>query len=225
MSARNRELLALIPVALLVTAGFTSVLLVDTLDVGNATLTYGGYFLAICVADPRPDPDPASARRPVPVPARRAAGRDRAGGAVPDRREPRRRAGAPVRPRCRPVRGDDRLPARPRRARALPLPDRDRGDHPARSAPGARGSARRPTSAFLSVDSGPLSFQPAELGKICIVVFLASYLREQAGGADRRRPPGARGDAAAAQALRPSAGGLGGDDGDARLLSATWAAR
>src|SRR5687767_13650192 len=50
MSARNRELLALIPVALLVTAGFTSVLLVDKLDVGNVTLTYGGYFLAICVA-------------------------------------------------------------------------------------------------------------------------------------------------------------------------------
>src|SRR5215213_9095505 len=50
MSARNRELLALIPVALLITAGFTAVLLVDNLDVGNITITYGGYFLAICVA-------------------------------------------------------------------------------------------------------------------------------------------------------------------------------
>ena len=50
MSARNRELLALIPVALIVTGGLTSVLLVDTLDIGNLSITYGAYFLAVCVA-------------------------------------------------------------------------------------------------------------------------------------------------------------------------------
>ena len=33
--------------------------------------------------------------------------------------------------------------------------------------------------AYLSVDIGPLSFQPAELAKICIVIFLASYLAEK----------------------------------------------
>ena len=49
MSARNRELLALIPVALLLTAGFTAVF-VDNLDVGNVSLIYGAYFLAICLA-------------------------------------------------------------------------------------------------------------------------------------------------------------------------------
>ena len=33
--------------------------------------------------------------------------------------------------------------------------------------------------AYLSVDIGPISFQPAELAKICIVIFLASYLAEK----------------------------------------------
>ena len=33
--------------------------------------------------------------------------------------------------------------------------------------------------AYLSVDVGPISFQPAELAKICIVIFLASYLAEK----------------------------------------------
>jgi cell division protein FtsW (lipid II flippase) len=33
--------------------------------------------------------------------------------------------------------------------------------------------------AYLSVDLGPLSFQSSELAKICIVIFLASYLAEK----------------------------------------------
>ncbi|MGZ5375023.1 MAG: FtsW/RodA/SpoVE family cell cycle protein, partial [Solirubrobacterales bacterium] len=49
MSARNRELLGLIPVALLVTAGFTAVFTVDSANVGNLSLFYGAYFLALCV--------------------------------------------------------------------------------------------------------------------------------------------------------------------------------
>jgi len=32
--------------------------------------------------------------------------------------------------------------------------------------------------AFLAIDVGPLSFQPAEFAKLCLVIFLASYLRE-----------------------------------------------
>ena len=32
--------------------------------------------------------------------------------------------------------------------------------------------------AYLGVKIGPLAFQPAEFGKIAIVIFLASYLRE-----------------------------------------------
>ena len=33
--------------------------------------------------------------------------------------------------------------------------------------------------AFLAVDLGPLSFQPAEIAKIGVVIFLASYLNEK----------------------------------------------
>ena len=50
MSARNRELLALVPVAVLITAGFTAVFLVESNQIGNLSLIYGGYFLALCLA-------------------------------------------------------------------------------------------------------------------------------------------------------------------------------
>ncbi|MFI5123010.1 MAG: hypothetical protein ACHQJ5_08935, partial [Vicinamibacteria bacterium] len=50
MSARNRELLALVPVAIIVTAGFAAVFIVKDNDVSDVSLTYGGYFLALCVA-------------------------------------------------------------------------------------------------------------------------------------------------------------------------------
>jgi len=49
-SARNRELTALIPVALLLTAGFTAVFAQEGSRLGNLSLIYGAYFLAVCVA-------------------------------------------------------------------------------------------------------------------------------------------------------------------------------
>ena len=50
MSARNRELFALIPVALLVTGGFAAVFIVQSNQIGDLSLTYGAYFLAVCIA-------------------------------------------------------------------------------------------------------------------------------------------------------------------------------
>jgi len=59
VSPRNRELLALVPAALLITAGFAAVFLSrDELlgglkgdnDISNVSLTYGGIFLGLCVA-------------------------------------------------------------------------------------------------------------------------------------------------------------------------------
>src|SRR3954464_9575953 len=59
MSARNRELVALIPASLLVAAGFAAIFvsrqqllggLHGTNEVSNASLTYGALFLAICLA-------------------------------------------------------------------------------------------------------------------------------------------------------------------------------
>ena len=41
--------------------------------------------------------------------------------------------------------------------------------------------------AYLGVDIGPLSFQPTEFAKLCIIVFLASYLYEHGEMMVRRR--------------------------------------
>jgi cell division protein FtsW (lipid II flippase) len=49
MSARNRELFGLIPATLLVTGGFTAVLLTRVSNVHDVTLTYGAIFLGCCV--------------------------------------------------------------------------------------------------------------------------------------------------------------------------------
>jgi hypothetical protein len=49
LSARTRELIGLIPVSLLVSAGFAAVLLTRTEDVSDATATYGLVFLGLCV--------------------------------------------------------------------------------------------------------------------------------------------------------------------------------
>jgi cell division protein FtsW (lipid II flippase) len=50
MSARNRELFALIPVAILVVAGFSAVFIVQSDEIGDLSLIYGAYFLALCLA-------------------------------------------------------------------------------------------------------------------------------------------------------------------------------
>ena len=59
MSARNRELLGLVPASLLIVAGFAAIFvsrqdllggLHGTNEVSNASLTYGALFLAICLA-------------------------------------------------------------------------------------------------------------------------------------------------------------------------------
>ena len=49
-SARNRELLALVPVAVLLTAGFAAVFAQENAKLGNLSLIFGAYFLAICLA-------------------------------------------------------------------------------------------------------------------------------------------------------------------------------
>ena len=179
MSARNRELLALIPVALLVTAGFTAVFIVQSDEIGDLSLIYGGYFLALCLAAHLFLRFRLPVRRSLPVPALRAARGGRAGRDLPDRR----RASPSTRRRCSCsglvlFAATIVLPARLPRARALPLPDRDRRHRCSCCAP-FTGIGDQVNGAYLSVDIGPLSFQPAELAKICIVIFLASYLREK----------------------------------------------
>jgi cell division protein FtsW (lipid II flippase) len=51
MTARNRELLGLIPASLLVTAGFAAVFIQQGSDqLSNVSLTYGAIFLGLCLA-------------------------------------------------------------------------------------------------------------------------------------------------------------------------------
>jgi cell division protein FtsW (lipid II flippase) len=50
LSARNRELIGLVPAALLVTAGFTAIFIQSDNALSTVSLTYGGAFLALCLA-------------------------------------------------------------------------------------------------------------------------------------------------------------------------------
>jgi len=50
VSARNRELLALVPASLLLTAGFAAIFIQENDVLSNVSLTYGAWFLALCFA-------------------------------------------------------------------------------------------------------------------------------------------------------------------------------
>jgi cell division protein FtsW (lipid II flippase) len=179
LSARNRELLALIPVAILITVGFAAVFIVhnnQSEDLSGLSLTYGGYFLGLCVAAHLflrlrlPYADPYL----FPLCALLAA------------------VGLVVLYRI-----DDKLALNQASVFVLGLAlfcltivllrdyhvlERYRyliaiagillllGPYITRN---------QTNGAYLSVDLGPIAFQPSELAKICIVVFLASYLAEK----------------------------------------------
>ncbi len=217
VSARNRELLALIPVALLVTAGFTAVFIVESSQIGDLSLIYGGYFLAVClgvhlfIRARLPYADPYL----FPLCALLAAI-----GLVMLFRindTPGPEAGVDLRRRRGPACGDDPLRSRLPRARALPLPDRD-GGHPAaagaapardrrageRRLPRASTSGRSRSSRPSSRRSASSSSSPATCTRSGSCSTVAA--RRVAGLHDP-----------AAEALRAAARGLGRVDGDALL--------
>lgn len=177
MSPRARELFGLIPVSLLVTAGFTAVLITRTEDVNSVTVTYGAIFLGSCLAAHLfirarlPDADPYL----FPLSALLAAF-----GLVMIYRIDETKAGEQA-----VVFGlglgllvatvlflrDYRLLERYRYTIAL-------GGIALLLAPRLPGLGEQVNGAYLGVGLGPLSFQPAEFGKLAIVIFLASYLDE-----------------------------------------------
>ncbi|HEX6585821.1 MAG TPA: FtsW/RodA/SpoVE family cell cycle protein [Solirubrobacterales bacterium] len=178
MSARTRELFALIPVALLVTAGFTAVLITNSEELGNLSFFYGGYFLALCVATHivirvrLPDADPFL----FPLVALLAGfgvvmlyrldeglARDQANWFV---------LGLVLFSATIIFLRDYDVLERYRYLIAL-------AGIGLLLLPRLPGIGETTNEAYLSVDLGPLSFQPTELAKICIVVFLASYLNER----------------------------------------------
>ena len=176
-SARNRELTALVPVAILLTAGFAAVFAQEGTRLDNLSLIYGAYFLAVCVATHvflrvrLPDADPYL----FPLVALLTAfglvmiyriddalARDQANWFV---------LGLVLFALTIQFLRDYEVLERYRYTIAvvgllLLL------------APRLPGIGQQVNGAYLGVKIGPLAFQPAEFSKIAIVVFLASYLRE-----------------------------------------------
>jgi cell division protein FtsW (lipid II flippase) len=178
MTARNRELLGLFPVAVLITAGFTAVYMARSSDLNSPSLTYGGIFLALCltvhvfIRMKLPDADPYL----FPLVALLAAF-----GLVMI------------------YRIDDTL-ARQQAAwfvvgivlfcatilllRDVRKLERYRYVIAAVGIgllmlPRLPGIGAQVNGAYLGVNIGSITFQPTEFAKLCIIVFLASYLVER----------------------------------------------
>lgn len=177
MSARNRELLALVPASLLVTAGFAAVFIQRSDQLSDLSLTYGAIFLALCVAThvvirltlPRADPylfplvallacfglviiyrlDASLARQQAQWFVVGLA------------------AFCATIVFCRDYRRLERYRYTIAAASILLL-----------FLPRVPGIGGQVNGAYLSINVGPVSFQPAELAKIGIIIFLASYLRD-----------------------------------------------
>jgi len=177
VSARNRELTALVPVALLLTAGFTAVFAQESARIDNASLVYGAYFLAVCVATHLylrirlPNADPYL----FPLVALLTA------------------FGLVMIYRIDPTLARDQanwfvlglvlFALTIQFLRDYEVLERYRYTIAAVGlllllAPRLPGIGQQVNGAYLGVKVGPLAFQPAEFSKICLVVFLASYLRE-----------------------------------------------
>jgi cell division protein FtsW (lipid II flippase) len=176
-SARNRELLALVPVAILLTAGFAGVFSQENEKLGDLSLIYGGYFLALCLATHvylrirLPNADPYL----FPLVATLTAfglvmiyridetlARDQANWFV---------LGLVLFALTIHFLRDYEVLERYRYTIAI-------AGLLLLLAPRVPGIGQQVNGAYLGVKIGPIAFQPAEFTKLAIVVFLASYLRE-----------------------------------------------
>ena len=177
MKARTREFLGLIPVSLLVTGGFTAILIARANPPGTLTLTWGAIFLGCCVfahlfirgrlpqADPYLFPLAAllagiglvEIYRIDDVLARKQAQWFVFGLIL----------------FCATIvfLRDHRVLERYRYTIAI-------GSIGLLLAPRLPGIGSQVNGAFLAIDLGFIQFQPAEFAKIGIVIFLASYLRD-----------------------------------------------
>jgi cell division protein FtsW (lipid II flippase) len=177
MSARTRELFGLLPVSLLVAAGFAAVLATRAEDVSDATLTYGAVFLGLCVLAHLfirarlPDADPYL----FPLAALLAAV-----GLVLIYRIDTELAREQAQWF---VVGLILFGATILLVRDHHVLERYRYTIAAASIallvmPRLPGIGAQVNGAFLAIKLGPIQFQPAEFAKLGIIVFLASYLRE-----------------------------------------------
>ncbi len=178
MSARNKELIGLVPVAGLLIAGFASAFVVRGDELDNTSLIFGAYFFAICLAAHLflrirlPNADPYL----FPLVALLAAiglvmlyridaslARDQANWFV---------VGLLLFVATIVLLKDYFILERYRYLIVT-------GGLILLLLPRVPGIGAQVNGAYLGIDIGPLAFQPAELGKLAVVVFLASYLRER----------------------------------------------
>jgi len=177
MRARNRELLALVPASLLVTAGFTAVFIQQEDVVSDASLVYGAVFLGLCLGAhlvlrlTLPNADPYL----FPLFAVLACF-----GLVMIYRIDEELAREQAQWF---VIGLGLFAATIVFLRDYRVLERYRYTIAAAGLlllllPRVPGLGRQVNGAYLGVKLGPISFQPAEFAKIAIIVFLASYLRD-----------------------------------------------
>jgi cell division protein FtsW (lipid II flippase) len=177
VSARNRELMALIPASLLLTAGFAAIFIQQSEQLSNVSLTYGAIFLLLCLAGhflirfTLPYADPyvfplvsvlACFGLVVIYRIDDTLAREQAQWFV---------AGLILFAATILLLRDFRVLERYRYTIALVglllllLPR-------------VPGIGQQVNGAYLGVKLGPVAFQPAEFGKIAIVIFLAAYLQD-----------------------------------------------
>jgi len=180
-TGRNRELLALVPVALLLTIGFAAVFAQEHSRLSDLSLSYGLYFLAICLATHifirirLPDADPYLFPLVALLTAiglvmiyrldselGRELARDQANWFV---------IGLILFATVVLVLRDYSVLERYRYTIAVV-------GIALLMAPRLPVIGSQVNGAYLGVNLGFFSFQPAEIAKLCIVIFLASYLRE-----------------------------------------------
>ena len=177
MSARNRELLALIPASLLLTAGFAAIFIQRNAVLSDVSLTYGGIFLGLCfvahlvIRFTLPYADPylfplvavlACFGLVVVYRIDETLARDQAQWFV---------IGLIAFAATAFFLRDFQVLERYRYTIAF-------AGLALLLLPRVPGIGQQVNGAYLGVGVGPISFQPAELGKIAIVIFLAAYLRD-----------------------------------------------
>jgi cell division protein FtsW (lipid II flippase) len=177
LKARNRELLALIPASLLLTAGFAAIFIQRQAVLSDVSLTYGGIFLGLCfvthlvIRFTLPHADPYL----FPLVAILACfglvviyriddnlARDQAQWYV---------IGLAAFVGTIFLLRDFRTLERYRYTIAF-------AGLALLLLPRVPGIGQQVNGAYLGVGVGPISFQPAELGKIALVIFLAAYLKD-----------------------------------------------
>jgi cell division protein FtsW (lipid II flippase) len=177
VSARNRELLALVPASLLLTAGFAAIFIQQSAETSDLSLTYGAAFLGLCLCGhlvirfTLPYADPylfpliavlACFGLVVIYRIDEVLARDQAQWFV---------VGLVMFALTIIFLRDFRVLERYRytvAAAGLLL----------LLLPRVPGIGQQVNGAYLGIGVGPISFQPAEFGKIAIVIFLAAYLRD-----------------------------------------------